>query len=89
MKVDTLNFTITCTVQEFEELYKKGYFGNTSTAPWGEAIAKEEANIPTTNIPHKHCNMLNENKNLIDLSNNSSKSIAASTDFASFVDKML
>ena len=82
MKVDTLNFTITCTVQEFEELYKKGYFGNKSTA-------SQEANIPTTNIPHKPCNMLNEDKNLIDLSNNSSKSLASSTDFASFVDKML
>lgn len=83
MKVDTLNFTITCTVEEFEELYKKGYFGNKSTTR-GEAV-----DIPTTNIPHKPCNILNEDKNLIDLSNNSSKSIASSTDFASFVDTML
>lgn len=82
MKVDTLNFTITCTVQEFEELYKKGYFGNKSTA-------SQEVNIPITNILHKPCNMLNEDKNLIDLSNNSSKSISDSADFASFVNKML
>lgn len=62
---------------------KKGYFGNKSTA-CGEAV-----DIPQTNIPHKPCNILNEDKNLIDLSNNYSKTIAASTDFASFVDTML
>lgn len=82
MKVDTLNFTITCTVQEFEELYKKGYFGNKSTV-------SQEANIPTTNIPHKPCNMLNEDKHLIDLSKNYTKSVSDVTDFASFVNKML
>ena len=51
----------------------------------------QEANITTvTNIPNKSCNLLNEDKNLIDLSKkNYTKSTVDSFDFASFVNSML